>query len=125
MTMVPTRTVQDSCGSEIVRGNSFPVIEMVSMVRSLMLRYARAVRELALLQARLALLEDGAPLATARLASRAATCQRGCEGCARRGRHARATSVTTAPNAQTSCQPRGHDMLATELAAWLERDFLL
>ena len=62
MTMVPTRTVQDSCGSEIVRGNSFPVIEMVSMVRSLMLRYARAVRELALLQARLALLEDGAPL---------------------------------------------------------------
>ena len=121
----PYGTGLDSCGSEIARSNSFPVIDMASRVRYLMLRYALAVRDLKILQARLALLQDGAPQPTARLASRADTCQRGCEGCAQRGRHARATSVTTTPNAQTSCQPRGHDMLATELAAWLERDFIL
>ena len=77
MTMEQHRTVQDSCGSEIVRGNSFPVIEMPSMARHRLLWYSRAVRDLELMPARLALLQAGAPQPTARLASRAATSHRG------------------------------------------------
>ena len=70
----PLRTVQHLYRSHLRLEDNFICIDTLQMARTLLLQYSRSVRELALEPACLALLQAGAPLATARQESRAHTC---------------------------------------------------